>query len=114
MYPIRTEQGLTSDFLLYWMLAQPFLDYATESSMRVAMPKLNRDTLSAAPLVVPPEAEQKAIVVHIRKVTKRIDSMSAKVESAIARLTEYRTALITTATTGKIDVRNVIITEPVA
>jgi type I restriction enzyme S subunit len=107
MYPIRTEHELTSGFLLYWMLAQPFLDYATESSMRVAMPKLNRDTLSAAPLVVPPESEQKAIVAHIRKVTKRIDSMARKVESAIARLAEYRTALITDATTGKIDVRKV-------
>lgn len=31
--------------------------------------------------------------------------MMVKVESAIARLTEYRTALITATTTGKIDVR---------
>lgn len=107
MYPIRTEQELTSGFLLYWMLAQPFLDYATESSMRVAMPKLNRDTLSAAPLVVPPESEQEAIVAHIGKVTKRIDSLTIKVESAIDRLAEYRSALITAATTGTIDVRKV-------
>jgi type I restriction enzyme S subunit len=107
MYPIRTELELTSGFLLYWMLAQPFLDYATESSMRVAIPKLNRDTLSAAPLVVPPESEQEAIVAHIGKVTMRIDSMTIKVEAAIDRLTEYRTALITAATTGKIDVRGV-------
>ena len=114
MYPIRTEQELTPDFLLHWMLAQPFLDYATESSMRVAMPKLNRDTLSAAPLVVPPEPEQNAIVAHIRKVTHRIDSMATKVEAAIDRLTEYRNALITAATTGKIDVRNVRISGPVS
>jgi len=107
MYPIRTEQNLTPLFLLYWMLAQPFLDYASESSMRVAMPKLNRDTLSAAPLVVPPEIEQATIVEHIRRETKRIDSMADKVAEAIARLTEYRTALITVATTGKIDVRGV-------
>ncbi len=33
--------------------------------------------------------------------------MMEKVESAIDRLTEYRTALITAATTGKIDVRGV-------
>lgn len=75
--------------------------------MRVAMPKLNRDAWSAAPLVVPPESEQEAIVAHIGKVTKRVDSMTIKVESAIDRLTEYRTALITAATTGKIDVRKV-------
>jgi len=89
------------------MLAQPFLDYATESSMRVAMPKLNRDTLNAAPLVVPPQREQEDIVIYLRKITASIDSMLEKVGSAIDRLVEYRTALITAATTGKIDVRNV-------
>lgn len=56
---------------------------------------------------MPPESEQEAIVAHIGKVTKRVDSMTIKVESAIDRLTEYRTALITAATTGKIDVRKV-------
>jgi len=107
MYPIRTEFELTARFLLYWMLAQPFLDYATESSMRVAMPKLNRETLSAAPLVVPPRNEQLEIVIRILSVTKAIDAMVEKIEAAIACLTEYRTALITAATTGKIDVRGV-------
>jgi type I restriction enzyme S subunit len=34
--------------------------------------------------------------------------MAAKVEEAIARLQEYRTALITAAVTGKIDVREEI------
>jgi hypothetical protein len=33
--------------------------------------------------------------------------VSSKVESAIDYLTEYRTALITSAATGKIDVRKV-------
>lgn len=107
MYPIRTELELTSEFLLYWMLAQPFLDYATLSSMRVAMPKLNRETLSAAPLIVPPEAEQKAIVNYLNESTSSIDRLLRKVEAALERLIEYRAALITSATTGKIDVRTV-------
>jgi hypothetical protein len=37
--------------------------------------------------------------------TTKIDLMVAKVEEAIERLQEYRTALITAAVTGKIDVR---------
>jgi uncharacterized BrkB/YihY/UPF0761 family membrane protein len=48
---------------------------------------------------------------HKRTVTSRL---AEKVEEAIARLTEYRTALITAATTGKIDVRNVSIPQPTA
>jgi type I restriction enzyme S subunit len=107
MYPIRTEQGVNSIFLFYWMLAQPFLDYATLCSMRVAMPKLNRETLGAAPLVVPPLNEQEGIVKYLDELLEKIDSLRKKIDEAIVSLTEYRTALITAATTGEIDVRNV-------
>lgn len=54
---------------------------------------------------VPPIAEQRAIVKFIERETAKIDSLIAKVEQAIERLQEYRTALITAAVTGKIDVR---------
>lgn len=107
MYPIRTELDLNSVFLFYWMLAQPFLDYATLSSMRVAMPKLNRETLSAGPLVIPSLKEQEEIVEHLRPFLEKLDILSTKASEAIDRLIEYRTALITAATTGKIDVRDV-------
>jgi restriction endonuclease S subunit len=109
MYPIRTEPPLSPNFLHYWMLAQPFLDYATVSSMRVAMPKLNRETLNAAPLLVPPADEQLKIVKFLDSATKKIDSFLDKADLAISYLTEYRTALITAATTGQIDVRKVAI-----
>jgi len=56
---------------------------------------------------LPSITEQTAIVKHIDSVTTKIDQMLANVQSAITRLTEYRTALITAATTGKIDVRQV-------
>lgn len=54
---------------------------------------------------LPTTAEQVAIAAHIDSVTAKIDQMLANAETAIARLTEYRSALITAATTGKIDVR---------
>lgn len=107
MYPIRTESPLIASFLHYWMLAQPFLDYATVSSMRVAMPKLNRETLNAAPLLVPPVPEQEKITEFLDSATKNIDRFLEKADLAVSYLTEYRTALITAATTGQIDVRNV-------
>lgn len=106
MYPIRTEKEMHSGFLVYWMLAQPFLDYATESSMRVAMPKLNRETLSAAPLVVPPLNEQEQIAAFLDSATMKIDAFLEKAEAAVILLIEYRSALITAATTGNIDIRN--------
>jgi type I restriction enzyme S subunit len=54
---------------------------------------------------VPPVPEQHAIITFIELETAKIDSLITKVEQAIERLQEYRTALITAAVTGKIDVR---------
>jgi type I restriction enzyme S subunit len=54
---------------------------------------------------VPPLSEQRAIAAFLKSGTVGLDSLVAKVESAIERLEEYRTALITAAVTGKIDVR---------
>ena len=53
----------------------------------------------------PPAAEQRAIAAFLDRETAKIDALIAKVREAIDRLKEYRTALISAAVTGKIDVR---------
>jgi type I restriction enzyme S subunit len=58
--------------------------------------------------VLPPFLEQQAITDYLQRETEKIDQMVAKVEAAIERLLEYRTALITAAVTGKIDVRGLV------
>ena len=52
-----------------------------------------------------PEPEQRAIAAFLDRETARIDALVAKVREAIDRLKELRTALISGAVTGKIDVR---------
>lgn len=52
----------------------------------------------------PPFDEQVAIASYLDVETAKVDALVAKVEVVIERLTEYRTALITAAVTGKIDV----------
>lgn len=54
---------------------------------------------------VPSLSEQSTIAEFLTGETAKIDTMVSKVETAIERLQEYRTALITAAVTGKIDVR---------
>lgn len=58
---------------------------------------------------VPPLVEQRAIASHIDERLARIDAMSASAKDAIDKLTEYRSALITAAVTGQIDVRNIAV-----
>jgi len=54
---------------------------------------------------VPDINEQQAIVDYLDQETSRIDNLVSKINQAIERLHEYRSALITAAVTGKIDVR---------
>ena len=49
--------------------------------------------------------EQRAIAAFLDRETARIDALVAKVRDAIDRLKELRTALISAAVTGRIDVR---------
>ena len=54
---------------------------------------------------LPPLHEQHAITAFLDREADRIDRLAGRVETAVARLQEYRTALITAAVTGKVDVR---------
>jgi len=67
--------------------------------------ELSRDKLGAVYLVAPPIAEQGAIAAFLDQETARIDALIEKIRKSIELLREYRTALITAAVTGKIDVR---------
>ena len=54
---------------------------------------------------MPPRVEQEAIASFLERETAKVDALVAKVREAIDRLKEVRTALISAAVTGKIDVR---------
>lgn len=55
---------------------------------------------------LPPLEEQDEIIAHIESEQARLSLLKAKTERSIELLREHRTALITAAVTGKIDVRN--------
>jgi len=69
------------------------------------MQNLNTAIIGRIPVALPMPAEQDEIVERIEREAGRIDSLIAKVRDAIDRLKELRTALISAAVTGKIDVR---------
>lgn len=65
------------------------------------------EQIAELPIPVPPLNEQTLISERIDLALAKLARMSENAESAITHLTEYRSALITAATTGKIDVRHV-------
>jgi type I restriction enzyme S subunit len=67
--------------------------------------RLYWDQFKVMPSLFPPPDEQRQIVEHIGSVTAQTNALIAKVTQGIDKLREYRTALISAAVTGKIDVR---------
>jgi type I restriction enzyme S subunit len=57
---------------------------------------------------IPPLAEQTAIVAHLEQELSKFDTLTAEAQRAIDLLQERRTALISAAVTGQIDVREVL------
>jgi type I restriction enzyme S subunit len=68
-------------------------------------PHLNCGNVKDVFLPVPPLDEQKGIIQYIEGEERRVTALIAKTESSIALLKERRSALITAAVTGQIDLR---------
>ena len=106
MYPLKGALGLSNSYLFRLVLTDEFTAFTIMESDRVAMPKMNRESLGSTRLPIPPEAEQSDIVRHIETECSKIDKLVGHAELAAQLLQERRTALISAAVTGKIDVRD--------
>ena len=105
MYPLSCKKKLLNPYLYWLLLSDQFSAWSVLEADRVAMPKINRETLSELRLPIPPQSEQLKIIEYLATETAKVDHLLAIGEAVIRSLTEYRQALITSAVTGKIDVR---------
>jgi type I restriction enzyme, S subunit len=104
LYSIRTYEN-NLHFLRYMLcnLTALFL----LNSQKSAVPGIDRNDLHPVLVALPSVDEQDRIVEVLDQWMTQSDLQVAKTQQAIDRLKEYRTALITNAVTGSIDVRNV-------
>jgi type I restriction enzyme S subunit len=90
---------------LYYCLSSLTAMYRDRIKQGSGQPNLNTDIVKSTEITFPPRAEQQQIVTHIERASEEVNALMAKVASSIEKLHEYRTALIATAVTGRIDVR---------
>ncbi|MDD4794641.1 MAG: restriction endonuclease subunit S [Dehalococcoidales bacterium] len=88
-------------FMYYRLLTLDFGRLANPG----AVPSMNESQVNNLYINIPPIEEQQVIADYLDKETARIDNLINKINQAIEKLQEYRSALITAAVTGKIDVR---------
>lgn len=80
-------------------------DFIVKCGKFTTLPIINQDETKNLIFTVPPLSEQMAIAAYLDRETAKIDRLMTQIVEAISRLTEYRQAVITSAVTGKIDVR---------
>ena len=106
MYPLRPRNSLQSDYLFWLLLSTGFTAWSVLQSDRVAMPKINRQTLNNVHIPLPPISEQASIVQHLIEATAKASRAIDRARRQIDLMNEYRTRLIADVVTGKVDVRN--------
>ena len=90
----------------YIQFYRPHWMIGAESSRKD--PNISQALIRNAPILRPPLEEQNQIVTFIERETTKLDELIAETHHAIALLQERRTALISAAVTGKIDVRSLV------
>jgi type I restriction enzyme S subunit len=92
-------------FLFYLLYAASKNDAFVVEGNQTTIGHLTAEKLRRQRFPFPSRKEQTEIASFLDREAPKIDALIAKVNEAIGRLKEYRTALISTAVTGKIDVR---------
>ncbi|WP_019672967.1 restriction endonuclease subunit S [Psychrobacter lutiphocae] len=87
-----------SEFLRFMDLGQ--------YSVSAAQPGISVDRINSLKIAVPPYQEQVEIGKHLKNLIETFEKLSNKAKQQIQLLSERRTALISAAVTGKIDVRD--------
>jgi type I restriction enzyme, S subunit len=100
-----TSENENSRFMFYTLYWASIIGVFLAEGNPNTIPHLTGEKLRRYRFPCPPVDEQRAIADYLDRETAKIDRMVEKVEAAIERLREYRTALITASVTGKIDVR---------
>lgn len=103
---ITPYKGLDGVYLMYLFLSKLMINTIQRVKGGMGVPHLFQSDLNKFYIPLPPFHEQQAIAAYLDEQTTKIDNLIAKVEQAIRTLQEYRSALITAAVTGKIDVRH--------
>lgn len=102
---LRTDERLNVDFLYLQLQSDSFLHHFLPETTGVSVPHISPSQVASFPITVPPIEEQLEIVGFVARETSKIGSLVKEAENAITLLQERRTALISAAVTGKIDIR---------
>lgn len=106
LFVLRPNERVDLRYLFYVSISKAFRQTGSNMMQGAAGQKrITADFVNNYPVALPRPEEQRSIASSLEKATEKMDSFISKIEKSIELLKEYRSALITAAVTGKIDVR---------
>ena len=111
---LRPSKAVFSRYLTEVLRSQVVFEQFSLFSRGGTMDVINIGTLSGIIVSLPPTNEQRDILAFLDRETATIDELTTEARRAIDLLKERRSALISAAVTGKIDVRGLVDKEAAA
>ncbi|HBR3485148.1 TPA: restriction endonuclease subunit S [Klebsiella pneumoniae] len=105
-FKVSYDHSIDKDFLVHLLQVRELKQHLLMLAGTTTIPDLNHGAFLSTKVPLPSKSEQKKIVAVLREKIARCDSVLRKNYDAIRLLRERRTALISAAVTGKIDVRD--------
>ena len=102
------NKRLIPKFAFYFTKSSTFQDWLRVSVIQSTIGNVNGWKYANMPMPTTEVTEQQAVVSFLDRETGWIDALTGRINQAIEKLQEYRSALITAAVTGKIDVRRCV------
>ncbi|EKO3444907.1 TPA: restriction endonuclease subunit S [Vibrio cholerae] len=100
----RPKVGTVAQYLFYSMISGGFIEIVDSSTYGAKMPRASADFINEMRIALPPITEQETIVNQLKDDLSAFDALAVKANDAIKLMQERKTALISAAVTGKIDV----------
>ena len=97
---------LLPEFSRYYFSNQRLREFFNKEMNLVTRASLSQDLLKKMVVTLPPVQEQSSISSHLDQLTGKVSSLICEARASIELLVERRSALISAAVTGKIDVRD--------
>ena len=101
----RNDATDTAEFFFFALMTAKVRGVFEESDSKATIAHLPAEKFRQYRFAFPPAHEQRDIASHIRTHAQRLDTVQLKTERSIDLLKERRSALITAAVTGQIDLR---------
>lgn len=102
---VKPFSNINSEYLFY--LSKKISGKVKKNATGIKVYRFNTNDLKNIKIAIPPENEQKEIVKFLDNKMKIIDSLLQNINKTIKKLELLKQALISEVVTGKIDVRNI-------